>query len=161
MGNKIAPLQHSCLAFLGTCAEGVQFYCPSHMYPAIHYSSILSNFIALCIGLILKLAYWVTRPQFNPLPQGPFNSLPPGVGEPPRGFQPQPGSPGGGGVPRGNTRRQAQDLLDRLDLSGLPVAVFPPYADGLFVSPRTGFRTFATIYTDTNNRFNRYFFLVP
>ena len=36
-GNKIASLQHSCLSSLGTCAEVVQFHCPSRTYPAIPY----------------------------------------------------------------------------------------------------------------------------
>ena len=39
-GNKIAPLWHICLALLSTCAEGVQFYCPSRTYPAIPYCTI-------------------------------------------------------------------------------------------------------------------------
>ena len=34
-GNKIAHLQHACLVLLGTCAKEVQYYCPSHTYPAI------------------------------------------------------------------------------------------------------------------------------
>ena len=97
------------------------------------------------MGLIFTLIgayFYVNQPEIpNPLLQG--------VGQPPQGFQPQPGSPGGGGIPSGSTLIQAQNLLDRLGLLGLPVAVFPPYADGSFVSPRTGFRTFATIFTDT------------
>ena len=109
------------------------------------------------MGLIFTLigAYLVNQPEFpNLLPTSPefrepFNPLLQGVGQPPQGFQPQPGSPGGGGIPSGSTLIQAQNLLDRLGLLGLPVAVFPPYADGSFVSPRTGFRTFATIFTDT------------
>ena len=36
-GNTIAPLRHAFLASLGTCAKGVQFYCPSRTYPAISY----------------------------------------------------------------------------------------------------------------------------
>ena len=109
------------------------------------------------MGLIFTLigAYLVNQPEFPNLPptspefREPFNPLLQGVGQPPQGFQPQPGSPGGGGIPSGRTLIQAQNLLDRLGLLGLPVAVFPPYADGSFVSPRTGFRTFATIFTDT------------
>ena len=46
-GNKIAPLQHTCLTSLGTCAKGVQFYCPSHTYPAIPYCTIFSIFSTL------------------------------------------------------------------------------------------------------------------
>ena len=109
------------------------------------------------VSLIFTLigAYLVNQPEFptllptSPEFREPFNPLPPGVGQPPQGFQPLPGSPGGGGIPSGSTLMQAQNLLDRLGLLGLPVAVFPPYADGSFVSPRTGFRTFATIFTDT------------
>ena len=37
---QIAPLWHSCLTLLGTCAKGGQFYCPSRIYPAIPYCSI-------------------------------------------------------------------------------------------------------------------------
>ena len=73
-----------------------------------------------------------------------------GIGCAPPEFQPQPGSPGGGGIPSGSTQIQAQNLLDRLGLFGDPVAVFPPYRDGSIFSPK-GFRTFATIYTDDNN----------
>ena len=40
MGNKITFLQHACLALLGTCAKGVQFYCPSLTYAAIPYLGI-------------------------------------------------------------------------------------------------------------------------
>ena len=39
-GNKIAPLQYSCLTFLDTCAKRVHFYWPSHTYPAIPYCTI-------------------------------------------------------------------------------------------------------------------------
>ena len=46
-GNRIAPLQHAYLSSLGTCAKGVQFYCPSHTYRAIHYCSIFSIFSSL------------------------------------------------------------------------------------------------------------------
>ena len=31
-GNKIAPLQHTCLTSLGICAKGVQCHCPSRTY---------------------------------------------------------------------------------------------------------------------------------
>ena len=41
-GNKIAPLRHAGLDLLGTCAEGVQFYRPSHIYVAIPYCTIFS-----------------------------------------------------------------------------------------------------------------------
>ena len=34
-GKTNAPLQQTCLALLGTCAEGVHFYCSSLTYPAI------------------------------------------------------------------------------------------------------------------------------
>ena len=46
-GNKIAPVQHSCLTSLGTCAEGMQFYCPSRTYAAIPYC-IIFPFLAYC-----------------------------------------------------------------------------------------------------------------
>ena len=39
-GNKIASLQSACLSSLGTCAEGVQFYCSSHTYAAIPFCNI-------------------------------------------------------------------------------------------------------------------------
>ena len=38
--NKFVLLQHVCLASLVTCPEGVQFYCPSHTYPAILFCTI-------------------------------------------------------------------------------------------------------------------------
>ena len=38
--NKIAPFHHACLVSLGTCAEGVQFYCSSHTYAAIPFCNI-------------------------------------------------------------------------------------------------------------------------
>ena len=76
-------------------------------------------------------------------------------GRAPPGFQPQPGSPGGGGIPRGNSLGKARDLLESLNLPGLPVAVFPPYADGQIFSPRTGFRTSAVIFTESNSRKRR------
>ena len=49
-GNEIASLWHAFLASLGTCAIGVQFYCPplvSRTYPAIPYCTIFP-FIAHC-----------------------------------------------------------------------------------------------------------------
>ena len=70
---------------------------------------------------------------------------------PPINNPPQPGEPGGGGIPTGNSQIQAEALLASLGLLGTVVAVFPPYADGSIVSPRTGFRTFAAIYTDELN----------
>ena len=39
-GSKIALVQHSCLASLSNCAEGVQFYFPSCTYAAIPYCNI-------------------------------------------------------------------------------------------------------------------------
>ena len=74
------------------------------------------------MGLIFTLigAYLVNQPEFPNLPptspefREPFNPLLQGVGQPPQGFQPQPGSPGGGGIPSGGTLIQAQNLLDRL-----------------------------------------------
>ena len=39
-GNKIAPLQHSCLTLLSTSTKGVQFYCPSRTYPSIPFCTI-------------------------------------------------------------------------------------------------------------------------
>ena len=40
-GNEIAPLQQVYVGLLCTCAEDVQFYCPSHTYPVIpHYNSV-------------------------------------------------------------------------------------------------------------------------
>ena len=52
-GNKIAPLRHTCLALLGTCAKEVQFYCPSHTYAAIPNCTIFLIFRALHILLLL------------------------------------------------------------------------------------------------------------
>ena len=52
--NKIAPLQHTCLTSLSTCAKGVQFYCPSHTYPAIPYCTIFA-FLTHCSVSILVL----------------------------------------------------------------------------------------------------------
>ena len=43
-GNKIALLQNACLASLSTCAEGVQFYCPSCTYLAILNCTIFTYF---------------------------------------------------------------------------------------------------------------------
>ena len=36
-------LQYACLASLGTCAKGVQFYCPSRTYPATPYNYMIQN----------------------------------------------------------------------------------------------------------------------
>ena len=77
--------------------------------------------------------------------------LQPPINNPPSNNTPQPGEPGGGGIPTGNSLIQAEALLASLGLSGTVVAVFPPYADGSIVSPRTGFRTFAAIHTDELN----------
>ena len=82
------------------------------------------------------------------------------VGRTPLGFQPQPGSPGGGGIPFGNgpTGSEARDLFRSLNLQGggqLPVAVFPPFADGQIFSPRTGLRSTAVIFTESNSRKRR------
>ena len=46
-GNKIAPLWHTCLTLLSTCAKGVQFNCPSRTHPAIPYCPIFP-FLAHC-----------------------------------------------------------------------------------------------------------------
>ena len=73
------------------------------------------------------------------------------IPSPPNNNPPQPGEPGGGGIPTGNSLIMAEALLDSLGLLGEVVAVFPPYADGSLVSPRTGFRTFAAIHTDDLN----------
>ena len=43
-GNKIASLRHMRLPSLSTCAKGVQFYYPSHTYPAILYCTSIFNF---------------------------------------------------------------------------------------------------------------------
>ena len=48
-GNKIAPLQHAYLALVSTCANGVQFYNPSHTYAAIPYCTIFP-FLLHCTG---------------------------------------------------------------------------------------------------------------
>ena len=56
-GNIIAPLQHACFALLGTCAEGVQFYCLSCTYPAIPYcisTYYLSKFLLSYETWVLK-----------------------------------------------------------------------------------------------------------
>ena len=47
-GNKIALLQHTCLASLGTCGKGVQFHYPSRTYAAIPYCTLFSIFNLLC-----------------------------------------------------------------------------------------------------------------
>ena len=125
-------------------------FCPSCHYSTNYTIPTLPDLggpiLIIClIGILSQL------PTFSP-PQIPDGCTPSGgVGCAPQGVQPQPGSPGGGAIPIGNTLIQAQNLLATLGLLGLPVAVFPPYADGSFVSPRTGFRTFATIYTDDGN----------
>ena len=82
------------------------------------------------------------------------------IGRAPLGFQPLPGTPGGGGIPFENdqTGNEAQELFQSLNLQQgqLPVAVFPPYADGQIFSPRTGLRSTAVIFTESNSNF-RYF----
>ena len=102
----------------------------------MHY---FSNIRALITGSILGVGYLATQQPFR--------------GRAPTDFQPQPGSPGG--IPRGNSLGKARDLLESLNLPGLPVAVFPPYADGQIFSPRTGFRTSAVIFTETKSRKRR------
>ena len=82
------------------------------------------------------------------------------IGRPPLGFQPLPGTPGGGGIPFENdqTGNEAQELFQSLNLQQgqLPVAVFPPYADGQIFSPRTSLRSTAVIFTESTSNF-RYF----
>ena len=102
------------------------------------------DLVACILGPILL--FWLLTQPPPTIPCTPIG----GIGCAPPEFQPQPGSPGGGGIPSGSTQIQAQNLLDRLGLFGDPVAVFPPYRDGSIFSP-LGFRTFATIYTDDNN----------
>ena len=102
------------------------------------------DLVACILGPILL--FWLLTQPPPIIPCTPIG----GIGCAPPEFQPQPGSPGGGGIPSGSTQIQAQNLLDRLGLFGDPVAVFPPYRDGSIFSP-LGFRTFATIYTDDNN----------
>ena len=50
-GNKIEPLWHTCLTLLGTCAKGVQYYCPSYTCPAIPYCTIFL-ILEACVRLL-------------------------------------------------------------------------------------------------------------
>ena len=138
--TKRSPLFYSPLCYSPPC------YSTNISIPTL--PDLGGPILIIClIGILSQLP----PPTFSP-PQIPDGCTPSGgVGCAPQGVQPQPGSPGGGAIPIGNTLIQAQNLLATLGLLGLPVAVFPPYADGSFVSPRTGFRTFAMIYTDDGN----------
>ena len=63
--NKIAPLQHLCLASLGTCAKGVQFYCPSCTYSAIPYFiALFFHFLAHCAAA--EIIWWSAFFTQNP-----------------------------------------------------------------------------------------------
>ena len=104
--------------------------------------------LVLCILGPIILFWMLSQPP--PIPPQPDCIPSGGTGCTPPDFQPQPGSPGGGGIPSGNTLILAQNLLSSLGLLGVPVAVFPPYRDGSIFSP-LGFRTFATIHTDDDN----------
>ena len=52
-----------CLLLLGTCAEGVQLFCPSHTYAAIPNCIIFLIFRALCI--LLSLLFQVATPNMR------------------------------------------------------------------------------------------------
>ena len=118
--------------------------CGNPAYTTLYTTYNACDLVACILGPILL--FWLLTQPPPIIPCTPIG----GIGCAPPEFQPQPGSPGGGGIPSGSTQIQAQNLLDRLGLFGDPVAVFPPYRDGSIFSPK-GFRTFATIYTDDNN----------
>ena len=121
--------------------------CNNNCYTTYYTTYNACELVAGILGTILLLYGCIELLQPPPIiPCTPIG----GIGCAPPEFQPQPGSPGGGGIPSGSTQIQAQNLLDRLGLFGDLVAVFPPYRDGSIFSP-LGFRTFATIYTDDNN----------
>ena len=56
-GNKIAPIQHACLASLSSCANIMQFYFPSLTYPAIPYCTIFP-FLEQCGYVLVLMAFF-------------------------------------------------------------------------------------------------------